>query len=118
MSALRRRIEAFLGLEGVSDFLLHPGVKPFLDILSRFAGKPPWVYRLWLWLSGLGPALVAGLPSIFVPLVLDAVQAFGGIGMKYTTFSPVQETGGDPPPPRRDPPQKPELEGTDKLRDE
>lgn len=95
-SALRRRIEAFLDLEGTRKFLLYPGVKPFLDLLSRFAGKPPWVYRLWVWFSGLGPALVAALRSVFVPVVLDVVQAFGGIGMNYTTFSRVDNTGGDP----------------------
>jgi hypothetical protein len=83
-------------MEGVSSFLLHPGVKPFLDLLSRFAGKPSLAYRLWLWLSGLGPALVAALRSIFVPLVLDLVSSFGAIGMNYTTFSRVQNTGGDP----------------------
>src|SRR5260370_20848475 len=109
MWALGGRFEALLGLGGVGVFLLHPGVKPFLDLLSGFAGKPPWVYRLWLWLSGLGPALVAGLPGIFVPLVLDAVPTFGGIGMNYPTFSRVQDNGRVPPALRPVLAQKPEL---------
>jgi hypothetical protein len=116
--ALRRRIEAFLDMEGVSNFLRHPGVRPFLDLLSRFAGKPPWVYRLWLWLSGLGPALVAALRSILVPLLLDVVSYFGGIGMNYTTFSRVQNTGGDPAAQRAYLAQRQELEDTYNVRDE
>lgn len=116
--ALRRRIEAFLDLEGVSNFLRHPGVKPFLDLLSRFAGKPPWVYRLWLWLSGLGPALVAALRSILVPLLLDVVSFFGGIGMNYTTFSRVQNTGGDPAALRGYLAQRQDLEDTYNVRDD
>ncbi|HXK06963.1 MAG TPA: DoxX family membrane protein [Verrucomicrobiae bacterium] len=96
MAALRRRMERFLDLPDVSGFLMRPGVKPFLDLLSRFAGRPPWIYRLWVWLSGLPPALVAALRSVLVPPLLDLVQAFGGIGMNYTTFSRVDNTGGDP----------------------
>ena len=118
MMAVRRRIEGFLDMEGVSKFLLHPGVKPFLDLLSRYAGKPPWVYRLWVWLSGLGPALVAGLRSIFVPLVLDAVQAFGAVGMNYTTYSRVLDTGGDPTAQRQYLAQRQELEDTYNVRDD
>jgi len=118
MGALSRSIQAFLALEGVSNFLLHPGVRPFLDILSRYAGKPPWVYRLWVWFSGLGPALVAGLRSIFVPVVLRVVEAFGGVGMNYTTFSRVQDTGGDPATQRRYLAQRQELEDTYNVRDD
>jgi uncharacterized membrane protein YphA (DoxX/SURF4 family) len=118
MLALRRRIEAFLEIEGVNSFLLHPGVKSFLDLLSRFAGKASWVYRLWLWLSGLGPTLVAALRSVFVPLVLDLVSYFGGIGMNYTTFSRVQNTGGDPAALRAYLAQRQELEDTYNTRDD
>lgn len=115
---LRRGIEAFLNLEGVRSFLLHPGVKPFLDHLSRFAGKPPWLYRVWVWFSGLPAALVAGLRSIFVPPLLNLVEAFGGIGMNYKTFPRVQDTGGDPKTLRQYLAQRQALEDTYNLRDD
>jgi len=118
MEVLSRSIQAFLGLEGVSNFLLRPGVRPFLDVLSRFAGKPPWVYRLWVWFAGLGPALVAFLRSIFVPVVLRLVEAFGAVGMNYTTFSRVLNTGGDPADQLRYLAQRQELEDTYNVRDD
>jgi uncharacterized membrane protein YphA (DoxX/SURF4 family) len=116
--ALRQRIQAFLDLECVSNFWMHPGVKPFLDHLARFAGRPPWVYRLWVWFSGLGPALVAGLRAIFVPPLLNVVEAFGAIGMNYTTFPRVEDTGGEPPIQRQYLAQRQALEDTYNLRDD
>jgi uncharacterized membrane protein YphA (DoxX/SURF4 family) len=71
--AVRERLEQFLDLASVGDYMKDPGVTPFLEDLSRVAYKSPLLVRAARWIAGLLPSVWLYLENNVFPPVINQV---------------------------------------------
>ena len=71
--AVRERLEQFLDLACVGDYMKDPGVTPFLEDLSRVAYKSPLLVRAARWIGGLLPLMWLYLESNVVDPLIDQI---------------------------------------------
>lgn len=74
--ALRQQLEESLDLNGVPDWLGRPGVVPLLDRLASVAAPSSLLRLMEKWSAAAGPAAVAELRRVLLPVVLRATKAY------------------------------------------
>jgi uncharacterized membrane protein YphA (DoxX/SURF4 family) len=95
--AVRERLEQFLDLACVGDYMKGPGVTPFLDDLSRVAYKSPLLVRAARWIAGLWPSMLLYLESTLLPPLIDQMaQIYVRLVMPPPPYLVINTAGLNP----------------------
>lgn len=95
--AARKRLEQFLDLGCVGDYMTDPGVIPFLRDLSRIAYKSPLLVRAARWIAGLLPSMWLYLQAnVFPPLIDQVAQLYVRMVMPPPPYLVLNTAGMNP----------------------
>jgi uncharacterized membrane protein YphA (DoxX/SURF4 family) len=95
--AIRERLEQFLDLACVGDYMKDPGVTPFLEDLSRVAYKSPLLVRAARWVAGLLPSFWFYLQNnVLAPLINQVAEVYVRLVMPPPPYVVLNTAGLNP----------------------
>lgn len=95
--AIRERLEQFLDLACVGDYMKDPGVTPFLEDLSRVAYKSPLLVRAARWIAGLLPSIWFYLQNnVLSPLINQVAEVYVRLVMPPPPYVVLNTAGLNP----------------------
>src|SRR5208282_3906386 len=95
--AIRERLEQFLDLACVGDYMKDPGVTPFLQDLSRVAYKSPLLVRAARWIAGILPSIWFCLQNnVLSPLINQVAEVYVRLVMPPPPYVVLNTAGLNP----------------------